>query len=380
MAQRCRLPRGAWTSPPSASKARPSASDLHCAVEIAGGEAATRRSSACAVSAKADDRKLCVGRLRQHERPSGEQQVDALADDQLADERDEHAPPSPDLLERIGDGGSSRAKALDGSSSAKREHRAAAVRSAHRTAASLSRLARAKALDVDAGRTETRARLDLSPVLLAKRLPQALSGVPGADEHRLRAGKTLAREAQEALGLGLDRVLERAAVHLHRVGRLLAERARQDHRPHHQMVGERHIGAHELGDLAHRIHVGLDVAGDLRVRAVARTSSPRCPRSDPAHTGQQTADVRAIDRAAGDARPLGAISLGSRRLPARSRLLLPRTSIAHELAAVPVPGGVDERLALGMAVLAKQVHLVAEPDQRVGETRVVDVGAGALSR
>ena len=40
----------------------------------------------------------------------------------------------------------------------------------------------------------------------------------------------------------------------------------------------------------------------------------------------------------------------------------PARELAHaQLAAVPVAGRVDERLALGMAVLAEQVHLVAEP-------------------
>ena len=39
------------------------------------------------------------------------------------------------------------------------------------------------------------------------------------------------------------------------------------------------------------------------------------------------------------------------------------------------PGGVDERVLLGVALLAEQVHLVAEPHERRGEAGVVDVRA-----
>ena len=44
----------------------------------------------CAVGAEADDHEPRARHALEHERPRGEQQVDALADDQLADERDEH--------------------------------------------------------------------------------------------------------------------------------------------------------------------------------------------------------------------------------------------------------------------------------------------------
>ena len=79
----------------------PKASDLHRALEIARGEARDQALQARAVSAEADDRKLRVGYLHRHERPSGDEQVHALADDQLAHERYEHAPPIQNLLERV---------------------------------------------------------------------------------------------------------------------------------------------------------------------------------------------------------------------------------------------------------------------------------------
>ncbi len=78
----------------------PKAGDLHRAVEIARGKARDQALQACAVSAEAHDRKLCVGHLHRDKRPSGDQQVHALADDQLAHVRYEHAPPIQNLLER----------------------------------------------------------------------------------------------------------------------------------------------------------------------------------------------------------------------------------------------------------------------------------------
>ena len=44
-----------------------------------------------------------------------------------------------------------------------------------------------------------------------------------------------------------------------------------------------------------------------------------------------------------------------------------------QLAVLPVPERVDEVLALGVAVLAEQVHLVAESHERGREAGVVDV-------
>ena len=46
----------------------------------------------------------------------------------------------------------------------------------------------------------------------------------------------------------------------------------------------------------------------------------------------------------------------------------------------PVCDGVDEWLLIGVAVLAQQVHLVAEAHERFGQARVVDVGPGALEQ
>jgi hypothetical protein len=65
--------------------------------------------------------------------------------------------------------------------------------------------------------------------------------VTRADERRPRRGEPLARVGSEALVVGLDGVLEIGSVHLDGI-RNLDERAREYHRAHHQVVGERQLG------------------------------------------------------------------------------------------------------------------------------------------
>ena len=155
--------------------------------------------------------------------------------------------------------------------------------------------------------------------------------------------------------MGLDRVLQRAAVDLDRVRDPLGQRPGQDRRSHHQVVGQRHVGAGAVGHLAHGRHVGLQVSRELLVVQLGERPGvdPRIAVGD-VHR-QQAADVRPVDGAAG--RP--------------AALLHPQG------ATIPVPGGVDEVQLQRIAVLAEQVHLVAQADQRGRDLAVVDVRAGA---
>ena len=73
----------------------------------------------------------------------------------------------------------------------------------------------ANVVDVDPRRPETRSAGQA--VRVVDRGPQALGGVPRADQHAARGGEALARVGQEAR-VGLDRVLQRAAVDLGGVG------------------------------------------------------------------------------------------------------------------------------------------------------------------
>ena len=235
------------------------------------------------VGAEADDHERRGRHALEHERPRGEQQVDALADDQLADEGDEAAALPVDRRRHASRAcaaaSSSRANALGGS--ACREAPVTVARDSERSTAAAEAPARRRAArvrtarsgsrsrsssptgrkwcDVDAGRTETGARGQLG---VGERRPQAVGGVPRADEHRARSREPLAGVAQEALWFGLDGVLERAPVDLHRVGHPV-ERAREDRGAHDQVVGERDLGAHARGDLAHGGDVGGEVAIDL---------------------------------------------------------------------------------------------------------------------
>ena len=106
--------------------------------------------------------------------------------------------------------------------------------------------------------------------------PQALGRVAGAHEHGPRRRQALAGEAQEALRFGLDGVLERAAVDLDRVGDLAVQRPGEDHGPHHEVVGERQLGADERGHLGHGGDVRLQVA-----RSCSSLSSAKVRASTP---------------------------------------------------------------------------------------------------
>ena len=195
------------------------------------------------VGAKADDDKPRSGHTLQHERPGGEQQVDALADDQLADERDQPVALGIEAARARAADESSRANA---SSPALLEPRAASARRAGAAGSARSarplapaRVARGEPLDVHARWAKARAPLER---WVSECLPQAGGGVMGADEDRASTGETLAGQVEEALRMRLDRVLERAAVNLDGVWNLVRQRTSEDDGAHHQMIGERDIG------------------------------------------------------------------------------------------------------------------------------------------
>ena len=140
---------------------------------------------------------------------------------------------------------------------------------------------------------------------------------------------------------------------LDRVGHAL-ERAREHRRAHHEVVGERDVRPHALGDLAHGGDVALEIAVELGVREVAERLGLDAVVAVGDVDRQQAAEVGPVD--------------------GRPDRLAP--GLEHQLAAVPVPGGVDPALLEGVALLTQQVHLVARAHQRGGEPRVVDVRAG----
>ena len=87
----------------------------------------------------------------------------------------------------------------------------------------------------------------------------------------------LAGGGQEAR-MRLDRVLQRAAVDLDRVGHAGArERPGEDQRAHHQVVGQRDVRARPCDDLAHGRDVALHVAPRPPPRRDPGTGAPRSP-------------------------------------------------------------------------------------------------------
>jgi hypothetical protein len=157
-------------------------------------------------------------------------------------------------------------------------------------------------------------------------------------------------------------------VDLHRVGHPPLQAASEDHRAHDQVVGERHLRSHALAQLEHGGHVGCDVVGDLPVIALReRTRLDALVAVRHVH-GQQLTDVRPIHGA--PARPARAITLacGSLEIADSKR------------AVIPVADRIHERIPLGVTVLAEQMHLVSETDERSRQARVVDVRPGPVEQ
>ncbi len=161
---------------------------------------------AVAVLAEPDHAQARVGHGRDHERPRGEQQVHALRHDQLADVGHD---PVARGVERAQRGG----RALV----------AAPTRGGRALEAVRQRAQPGAASARGRGRnacTSTPGGPEPGPVgqrRVVERRPQALAGVARAHQHAGSPVEPLARQRQEALRVRLDRVLERAAVDLHRV-------------------------------------------------------------------------------------------------------------------------------------------------------------------
>ena len=195
-------------------------------------------------------------------------------------------------------------------------------------------------MHVDAGRTEPGA---LRQLRVLERGPEAMRGVPRADEHRSRTASPSRAKGRKRSGWGLTVYSSALPVNLDGV-RHVGEGAREDRGAHDQMVGEREVRPHTRGHLAHGGDVRVEVAPELRFVAL-------CERAgfdalvDVGHVhGQQATDIGPINRAA------------------RVRAEFADT----QLALLPVSDCVDKGLALGMAVLTEQVHLVPELDERGG--------------
>ena len=308
--------------------------------EVARGQCREQPLEGRAVGPEADDHEPRSGLPGQHERPRRDEHVDALGDDQLADEDDVAILPTQAAQRRRG---GARVAAERGLDRAGRlvlelvgEHRHARRRVGQR----------AKLRDVDARRAQAR---PLRQLVVAHRGPEALRGVARADEHGARRREPLARVGQEALRVALDDVLERTTVDLHGVGHRIAERPREHDRSHHQVVCQRHVGRLDRANRAHRVDVAGQVrlelgVGDLEVRARlhALVAVGHVDR-------QQTADVG---------------------LPGGHA-----DGFAEHFEPIRMPDRVDELQGFCVRLLRKQRDLVALLRESCAKSRVVDVGA-----
>ena len=186
-------------------------------------------------------------------------------------------------------------------------------------------------------------------------LPHALGGVAGADQNPGGRRQAFPGIPDEAPGVRPHRVLERGAVDLDGVRDRAAERPGQDHRAHHHVVGQRDVGADGGHHVADRADVRRDVPFDLgvgqqRVRAGIKS------RVVIGHVDRQgAADVGQVHGAADGL----------------------AQALDLEFPVLPAPDRVHEVVLGGTLLLAEQVDLVAEVNERPGQLRVVDVASRA---
>ena len=236
------------------------AADVHQQPLVGALEPAQQHLDALAVRPEADDHELRAGLAREHARPGGEQQVDALRDDQLAHEADDRLALGVERREPVG----RRRRRCRSRRRSRARPRAPRRRAACRAAdgrarraprrppgrnrcappsRAIARARRARSVADALSRgtnvcTSTPGRAEERPFaqsLQRHRRPQALGGVARADHHRLRGHEALARVRREPLVVRLERVLQRRPVDLRRV-RTLAEAAREDRRAHQHVV------------------------------------------------------------------------------------------------------------------------------------------------
>ena len=173
----------------------------------------------------------------------------------------------------------------------------------------------------------------------------------GSDEDAPGRLEALPGVAEEARGVGLDRVLERAPVDLDRVGDTGRESPGEDHRAHDQVVGQGEIDAPAVGDLPDGGGVPGDVGVDLGRAALAERPNLEALVAVVDVDGEDRPDVRPVD-----GHPDGLAD-----------------DPDAQGAGVPVPGRVDVRVILWGALLGQEVDLVPETGQGRGQAGVVEV-------
>ena len=260
-------------------RARPSAASARTRVEVAGGQRARAAARGLAVGAEADDDEPRVGHAREHERPGGGEQVDALGDDQLADERDEAVAPrgssAPSARPAARRRRARRRRRAASAVAARRRRRVARAPRSPRRGLGARRAARNCSTSTPGGPSRVRA----GSVGVVQRRPQALGRVARADEHRARAARApRGRRAGSARGRGLTVYSSALPWTFTAYGTSSPSARARISRAHHEVVGQRDVGPRRARrPRARRATLRVDVARDLRVGAARRTAWRRTP-------------------------------------------------------------------------------------------------------
>lgn len=188
---------------------------------------------------------------------------------------------------------------------------------------------------------------------LAHDLPEFFRHLARPDQHRIRGGQPLAGVAAESPDVRPDGVFQCRTVHPDRVRHPAGQRAGQDRRPHHQVVGQRIVRPGQADHVPDRRRVGRHVIGDLGLRQL-REQPGLVAREIPGHVyRQQAANIRHIGRAVGwPANPFDA-----------QPPIVPAADRVHEIEFGRIP------------FLAEQLDIVPLADQALGQLGDVCIAA-----
>ena len=269
--------------------------------EVAGGELRREPLEPLAERPEPDDQQPRPRLAREHERQRGQQQLDALGGDQLADEHDQpvararrcRARPPPRRVAGERGHRSRRGRRVDlvGGRSRPRVSRARS-----RSRAPGPRGPRPARAARSGRRRRPAGRGGCGPAATGRPSRPTGSRRCGASRRARRGRPPGPRRANgRKRGYGLTVYSSALPWILTAYGTSAERRGRGSPGPSRGGWPARRPGRHALDDLAHGGHVGVQVAVDLGVAEVVERRAPRCPRSVGDVDRQQAADVGPVD-------------------------------------------------------------------------------------
>ena len=246
-----------------------------------------------AEAAEPDDDEPRVGHAGEHERPRGEQQLDALGGDQLADEDDEAVALGVEACQRVG--GRRRVAGERGRPPCLRGPSARARRAPPRPArAAAGSRGPNCSMSTPGGPSRVR-RSSSGSSIAAHRLSAVWREPTSTPRARARPSRAYGRKR----GCGLTVYSSAEPWIFDGVGDVEPRQPAREHdRAHHEVVGERDVRPRALGDLADRGDVALQVGVELGVGELGERPGLDAVVAVGDVDGQQAADVGAVDRRA----------------------------------------------------------------------------------